>query len=205
VRASQRERLMRAVVELVGEKGYAATTLPELAALARVSPNAIYQHFDDKTDCFIAVCDEAATEILEQLLELASAPDWLTAVSEGMNRYLHWWAERPAFTRAYFLELPVAGERALEQRDRQYERFRDMFRALAARARAEQPELGELPEVAVRALVPGITEIIAEEVRAGRTGRLLELHDELVWLVVRTLADDATADKVAPGGKARAA
>jgi AcrR family transcriptional regulator len=196
---------MRAMVELAGEKGFAATTLPELAALARVSPNAIYEHFADKTDCFIAVCDDAATEILDQLLELASEPDWLTALRVGMDRYLHWWTDRPAFARAYFVELPVAGERALAQRDRQYERFREMFRALAARARSEQPDLPGTPDTAVRALVPAITELIAEEVRAGRTHRLPELSGELVWLVVRTLADDATARAVAPRGKADAA
>jgi AcrR family transcriptional regulator len=205
VRESQRERLMRAMMELAGDKGFAATTLPEIAALARVSPNVFYEHFADKTDCFIAVCDEAAREILDQLLKLASEPDWLMAVRVGVDRYLCWWAHHPAFARAYFVELPAAGERALERRDRQYEAFREMFRALAARARHEQPELREPPEVALRALVPAITEIIGEEVRAGRTHRLAELAGELVWLVVRTLADDATASAIAPRGEADSA
>ena len=40
VRASQRERLIRAMLETVAERGYEATTVPEVVARARVSRNA---------------------------------------------------------------------------------------------------------------------------------------------------------------------
>ena len=54
VRASQRERLIRAMLETVAEQGYEATTVPRVVARARVSRNAFYEFFDDKTSCFIA-------------------------------------------------------------------------------------------------------------------------------------------------------
>jgi hypothetical protein len=38
-----------------------------------------------------------------------------------------------------------------------------------------------------------VTELIAAEARAGRVERLGELEDDLVWVMVRMLADDATA------------
>jgi AcrR family transcriptional regulator len=181
------------MVELVGDQGYEATTVPQVVAAARVSRNAFYEQFSDKTDCFIAVCDQAANEILNQFVELVQEPDWLTALRRGMAIYLRWWQDRPAFTRSYFIELPVAGTRALDQRERQYARFRAMFTDLGRRARAEQPELPPLTDGVVSAAVFAPTELVAEQVRHGRIDRLVELEEELLYLLVKLLADDATA------------
>jgi predicted peroxiredoxin len=41
--------------------------------------------------------------------------------------------------------------------------------------------------------VLAITELVAEEVRAGRTAQLEQLADEVATLGIRLLADDATA------------
>jgi hypothetical protein len=76
------------------------------------------------------------------------------------------------FARAYFAGLPELGDRGYAQRHAAYDRFAAMFEELGRRARAEQPELDPLPELAPRALVFAITEIVAEEVRAGRSDRL---------------------------------
>src|SRR4051794_21015716 len=135
VRASQRERLLRAMVELVGENGYADTTVPMVVSAARVSRSSFYALFTDKTDCFLAACDDMSSDMLEQLVALGAEDDWVRALNIGMERYLQWWQRRPAFSRAYFVELPAAGTRAVQQRDRQYARFRELFAALAARAR----------------------------------------------------------------------
>ena len=180
VRASQRERLIGAMVNSVGERGYTATTVPDVVASARVSRNAFYALFADKADCFIAACDDYAADLLELLFKSAAQPTWLDAVTAGMVDYLGFWEDRPAFTRSYFVEIPAAGVRAIEQRDRQFAQFRAMFDALGARARAENADLPPLPPLATRLLVLGITELIGEESRAGRGERLHELRDELI-------------------------
>jgi AcrR family transcriptional regulator len=186
VRASQRERLLRAMLEGVAERGYEATTVPQVVAEAKVSRNAFYALFADKTDCFLALCDELAGEVLDDISN-PTQDAWLAALRAGTARYLRFWQDRPAFSRTYFVELPSAGIRAIEQRARQYERFRAMFDGLAAWARAQEPDLPPLGPLATRAIVLGVTEIIAEEVRAGRTDRLTGLEDELVELIVLLL------------------
>jgi AcrR family transcriptional regulator len=193
VRSSQRDRLMRAMIECVAEYGFEATTVPKVVAAARVSGNAFYGFFTDKTDCFLAACDEVAQELLAELVVLTAEPDWIEATRKGTSRYLHWWRERPAFARAYLLSIPAAGARAMEQRERVYELFRAMFADLARRARAEQPDLPPLSPIATRVLVLAITEIIAEEVRAGRMEQLPGLERDLAQLAIRLLSDDATA------------
>lgn len=196
VRESQRARIVRAMLECVGRAGYDATTVPEVVATARVSRNAFYEHFTDKTDCFIAVCDQTGEELLAEMLELVAEPDWIQAMREGARRYLRWWQERPTIASAYLLSLPTVGERALRQRERQYEAFRAMFADLGRRARAEQPELGPLDALVPRVLVLAITELVAEEVREGRVGELEGLADELALLAIKLLADDATAERM---------
>ena len=188
VRASQRERLLRAMLELVGERGYAATTVPDVVAAARVSRNGFYALFEDKADCFLALCDEVANEILDELLALGDQESWRAALERGMEIYLRSWQDRPLFARAYLIELPSAGERAIEQRDRQFERFRALFDGMAAWARRDDPSLPELNPLATRLLVGGITELVAEEVRAGRADALVERREELVELVARLIA-----------------
>lgn len=195
VRSSQRKRLLAAMLECVGERGYAATTVPQVVARARVSRNAFYELFEDKLDCFLALSDELANEILQQLVGTEER-DWISALQAGLERYLLWWQERPAWTRTYLLELPAAGPRALEQRDRQYARFIEMFTALAGWARQDQPELPPLRGLNLRVIVFSVTELVAEHVRQGRARELVALQDELMFLIVLLLADESTARRV---------
>jgi AcrR family transcriptional regulator len=193
VRESQRRRLAQAMLDQVAERGYGETKIADVVAAARVSRTAFYELFEDKQACFIEACDESASQLLEKMYALAAEPEWLDAVRKGTRAYLESWWERPGFAVAYLVELPAAGRAALEQRDRAYGRFARLFEALAGRARAEQPGLPPLDPLAPRVLVTAITEIVGQEIRAGRGDRLHELEDDLVRLVVRLLADDATA------------
>lgn len=192
VRSSQRARLLAAMLELVGQQGYAATTVPQVVARARVSRNAFYELFEDKLDCFLVLSDELADEILQLVVD-TDAPDWISALRSGLRRYLNWWQERPAWTRAYLVELPAAGPPAVEQRDRQYARFVEMFDALAGWARTEQSDLPALRALNTKMIVLGVTELLADQVRRGRGDRLVELEDELMFWIVLMLADEATA------------
>jgi AcrR family transcriptional regulator len=189
------------MVECVAREGFESTTVPMVVSTARVSSNAFYEFFSDKTDCFLAACDEAARELLSELVALTAEPDWVRAMRKGTGIYLRWWQERPAFARAYLLSLRAAGERTFEQRDRTYGMYEAMFADLARRARAEQPDLPPLSPLVTRVLVLAITELVAEEVRAGRTGSLGDLQDDLARLAIRLLADDATAERALAGGR----
>jgi AcrR family transcriptional regulator len=193
VRASQRERALRAMIECVGEEGWAKTTVPDVIARARISRNSFYEHFEDKTACFLAALDEAAQQILEVMFALGTEPDWITMLRRGMREYLTSWQQQPALCRAYFVELPFVGPRGMEQREHNFGQFELMFRVLAERAREEQPSLPELSPLIPRLVVVGVTDIVGAAVRAGELDSLVEREDEMIVLIVRLLADDATA------------
>jgi AcrR family transcriptional regulator len=180
------------MLDLVAEHGYAATTIPSVVAEARVSRNAFYELFEDKQDCFLALCEELTDQLLEATFAPTGAPDWRAAIREGARSYLAWWQEQPQFARAYLVELPAAGAVSREQRQRAYEQFAERFRALARWARQTEPDLAPLRELAIPFTVAAITDIVAEEVAAGRVNELASLEDDLVWLITRMVAEKAT-------------
>jgi AcrR family transcriptional regulator len=196
VQTSQKERLTQAMLDLVAAHGYARTTVPEIAAMARVSPNAFYGFFSDKADCFLAALSQQASMLLAELNAAATVGDWIERLSNGLDAYLKWWQERPQVTWAYFVEMPTVGARAVEQRSRAYGPFAEMFARVAAAARKQQPRLRALPGFVPGMLVISITEYVAAEVRAGRTGGLIRLKDDLLFYLVKLLADDATARRL---------
>jgi AcrR family transcriptional regulator len=189
VRDSQRSRLIQAVWDAVAEKSFADTTVSDIVSRARCSRNAFYELFADKEDCFLAACDGNNEQLIALLYEEASAPTWTDALRRGLRVYVRWWQDSPRIAMAYLTDLPTAGRRAIEQRDRTYEQFGLLFEALAARARVERPELGPLKPLAVPMLVAGMTELIGREVRAGRLDRLDRLEDQLFEQVVGALTN----------------
>jgi AcrR family transcriptional regulator len=195
VKASQRERLVRAMIEVVNEEGYEATTVPKVVAAARVSTNAFYSFFDDKAACFIEICEIAGNALFDGMAENATAPDWITALERGMGMYLRWWQESAALTRAYMIDFPSVGRRSTEERDRQHERFKTIMRYSADWARQEDPMLPPISEVALDAAVSAPTDLIGREVRAGRLDQLTDLEDDILFLIIKLLSNDITAQR----------
>ena len=196
VQTSQKERLIQAMLDLVATRGYARTTVPEIAAMARVSPNAFYGFFSDKADCFLAALAQQASMLLAKINAAATGDDWTERLGSGLDAYLMWWQERPQVTWAYFVEMPMVGARAVAQRGRAYGPFAEMFAGIAVAARKQQPRLRALPGFLPAMLVISITEYVAAEVRAGRTAQLIRLKDDLLFYLVKLLADDATARRL---------
>ncbi|HEY1592735.1 MAG TPA: TetR/AcrR family transcriptional regulator [Solirubrobacteraceae bacterium] len=197
VRGSQRRRICRAMLEVVAEHGFQDATVGKVVAAARVSRNAFYEFFSDKTDCFLTASAELNDELLEAVLAARAEADWIVAVRRGTVAYLEWWRQHAAFARAYFTGYAELGARAVEQRHAAYEPFVAMFAELGRLAREQQPELGPLPPIVPRVLVFSITELVADEIRAGRSERIDDLAPDLFELIVRLLADDETARAVA--------
>lgn len=191
---SQRSRIVRAMLDCVYESGLAATTVADVVRKAKVSRTAFYRSFVDKEACFLEACDEAYEEMLQEIGG-AGGSSWLESVEASSRRYLSWWQSHPRYAVAYLVELPTVGARALEQRDRVYGQFVQMMAHLGARARAEQPGLPALRPLTLRMLVAAVTEIVAQETRAGRLDQLMDLAEDLVYLIVKMLADEATADR----------
>jgi AcrR family transcriptional regulator len=67
--ATHRE-IIAAAVHAFRVRGYAATTMSTVAALAGVSPRTLYRYFGSKSELFAATVEEPNTKFIEQLSHL---------------------------------------------------------------------------------------------------------------------------------------
>jgi AcrR family transcriptional regulator len=192
VAASQRGRLLEAMAEAVADKGYAATTVADVVSRAGVSRKTFYEHFRDKEGCFLAAYDTGVEVLLGELASRAEAagPEagWRERVRGGIHAYLEVLASEPAFAHTFLVEVTAAGPRARERRDEVHRRFVELLRGQVALARADHPELPEVPEPVYAAIVGGINEVVSSWVREGRTAYLLELEPALTYFQLALLA-----------------
>jgi len=65
-----RVRLYKTAIALIGERGYEAATLREVAAKARVSPALLYKYFPNKRSVVLALYDELSEEFARQAVEI---------------------------------------------------------------------------------------------------------------------------------------
>jgi len=73
-RANTQRELIWAARKLFAEKGYAATSTPEIAAAAGVTRGALYHHYADKMALFLAVVEQEHT-MLSMAVQGATAGD----------------------------------------------------------------------------------------------------------------------------------
>ncbi|WP_330506686.1 TetR/AcrR family transcriptional regulator [Gordonia prachuapensis] len=183
VRASQRARLLQAMEELVDELGYAGASVPKVVRRARVSDRTFYSLFADKADCFIAVCEQLGDGLRELMTQsvagIADVDDPFRAFDEGLTQYLDLWAQRPAASWAYFVELPAVGERAFESRDGRAALFAEALRRIGIALRDRAGIAGEPSTIEATAAAAVAVELVAREVRARRIDTLQSIHHDL--------------------------
>ena len=64
-----RERLLDGMLEAVNEKGFAETTIADIARHARVSKRTFYEHFATKQDCLLALYVAASERALARIAD----------------------------------------------------------------------------------------------------------------------------------------
>jgi AcrR family transcriptional regulator len=192
VRASQRERLLRATIAAVAESGYTAVTVADIVRRAKVSRAAFYAHFHSKDDCFLAATAEGGQLLLRQVRTTASSVSEDAPAEEalraGCRAFLGFLAGEPAFARVFYIDMPAAGPVAVARLHAATERFAGVNRKWHERARARHPEWPAVPGEAYVALAGATVELIREKVAADRTAELPELEDTLVSLHLAVLA-----------------
>jgi AcrR family transcriptional regulator len=90
--AERREKTQTAIVKaakrIFGERGFAAATMDDIAAGARVAKGAVYHHFATKEALFEAVFDQVSRELVADLDRISRAEkDALAAMAAGTQAY----------------------------------------------------------------------------------------------------------------------
>ncbi|QWF77694.1 hypothetical protein HUW46_01086 [Amycolatopsis sp. CA-230715] len=137
--ASQRGRLIVALLEAAADKGYPATTIGDVVERAGVSRKTFYEHFPSKEHGFQAAFTITAEVVIGQLEAAAAAPheDWRALVRATVQAYVDALAAEPAAARALHVETLSAGPAVLDQREAMLRLFADLLRQACREARGE--------------------------------------------------------------------
>ena len=192
VRASQRERLVRAVVAAVAESGYPAVTVADIVRRARVSRAAFYTHFTDKEDCFLSASREGGRLMVSRIVAATRAVPAGTPDDEVLrvacHAFLAFVAGEPEFSKIFYVDMPAAGPRAWERLDAAQHRYAALNQAWHERARARHPEWPAVPYEAYLALAGATAELVRSRVRRGEADAVPALEDTIVSLHLAIMA-----------------
>jgi AcrR family transcriptional regulator len=87
-RKATQTAIVKAATRIFGERGFAAATMDEIAAGARVAKGAVYHHFPTKEALFEAVFEQVSLELVSDLDRIARAEkDALAAMAAGTQAY----------------------------------------------------------------------------------------------------------------------
>jgi AcrR family transcriptional regulator len=183
VQASQRQRILDAVLDVVGEHGYAAATVAHVTKAAGISRTTFYEQFDNKQDAFLTAYDEFGKQLLAELAEATGeTPD--AVLTSAAGRLVDWGRRRPLASRAFLLEIYAVGEDGLEHRDRVMRLAVKRFAAVATWVRTIDPGVPPPPRLVGRAVVAASWELAAQGVRtSGKTTAETREALAYIWLL----------------------
>lgn len=95
-RAAREREMLDAAEEVFGERGYAATSMDEIAARAGVSKPLVYQYYGSKDGLFVACLGRLRARLLESVSEVVlAAPDAEQALYAGLTQWFRFLDEHP--------------------------------------------------------------------------------------------------------------
>jgi AcrR family transcriptional regulator len=188
---SQRARMLDAITRAVADKSYARVTVSDIVALASVSRRTFYEQFEDKEDCLLAAAAAGTAGVLTGIAESAQAvgadANWQEILAAGTEAYVSTLAANPHFTRTFLVDIPGTSPRAIQLRRDLRDRFVQLYTYVAQRAAAEDADLGEVPEVYLRALVGGTAELIHQHVLTEDPETIGDLAPVLIEFVTAVI------------------
>jgi AcrR family transcriptional regulator len=174
---SQRQRIVDAMIDSCAEKTYAATTITDIVARARISRTTFYKHFDDKRACF----DAAIADCIEQLREAAAAAHTSgeepgDAVRKATRAVLEAMAARPGLAQLLTGDAIAVDPLVIEcYRKATIPAIEALWAADGGSARAHTDPRLAFGQAQV---------LILNKIAIGKANRLPELLPEIVYLAV---------------------
>lgn len=181
VRASQRSRLIEAMIEMAGTSGFPSVTIGALTRRAGIGKQAFYDHFTDKEDCFVAVYDDC---MQAAMLSMTSAfrPDFDTdeRIVGGLHGLLSFLAEDDNRARIIFIESLKAGERATDRLNEAHNAFAKAYISSREEVRQTHREYPSISQTRALAIIGAMNEPICAVLRTDHVSAVLRLEAELV-------------------------
>lgn len=169
-------RLVMAMIDSVGQKGYRSTTVADVIERAGVSRKTFYKHFANKQDCLLVTFDLVADEGLRRLEQAyRGAHGWPGRVEAAIRTVFESAIGNPGALRLSLLEIAAVGPVGIERREGAIERYERFIRDALELAPGE----GTVSEMALKAVVGGLNRVLYRRVLRGEHAELLALVPDL--------------------------
>jgi AcrR family transcriptional regulator len=177
---NQRERIFDAVANLTAAKGYPALNLEEIVSEAAISLQTFYEHFDSKEDAFLATFEMAHSKAMAAVnRSLDMHLPWAVNVRRGLTALLDIIASEPAAAKLACVDILIAYPHMSGRVNEANFSYIELLDIGPADSYPNMP-----PPVVREATVGGIFELIHDHILHGRTERLPELIDHVMYFLL---------------------
>ncbi len=106
-----KQEILDAARELFLKEGYEKVTMRRIAQRIEYSPTTIYLYFNDKSDIFLALCDEVFLRLARELDKISkSTPDPMENLRRGMKAYIKFGLRYPGHYRLVLMSPDIFKE-----------------------------------------------------------------------------------------------
>lgn len=175
------------ILATVGERGFAQTTMRELAERTGLSEGELRHRFASMEACFAWAYEEGAERFYGRVLEACqAAASWRHGFEAALASFLGLVAARPAEAKALLVEVRVAGGDAWRKHQELVERLVDLLDD----ARHEPGARASSTPTTAGFVLGAIEESLAIELAAGRGADVARLLPDLTRLAFLQLFGD---------------
>lgn len=176
-----RGRIGTAMISLVGEFGYAGTSVEMICERAKTGRSHFDRCFAGKEDCFLSLHDEVVTELCERVGEASEgASSWhdrIWAAGWAAVRFLEEDALRARFL---IVEINGTGSGAQARRDRLLHSLAELIDG----GRGESEKAGRISRCTAEIVAGAIYGTLVAKLEEGCLERRQEFLPELVYMAV---------------------
>jgi AcrR family transcriptional regulator len=183
VAATQRDRLLGAIVRTVAEKGYLHARVSDICRAAGVTRPVFYELFAGKEDAFLAAHRHGTGLLLREMeTSFGTGPDWSSRMRAALATMLAILAGAPAFATTAIVEIDAVGPAGRGERARLLARFHRFFKE--APAPGADHGIPVPPRELVAGVVGGAYTSLYRWVNNDRTRELPDLLPALTYYVL---------------------
>lgn len=193
--ADQRRRLLRAVGEVVAERGYSQITVEQIAKRAHVSFKTFYKHYGSKQECFEDLFEVAFSTTERRVGEALADPglSWPEEIEIALSTLAEEIADEPTMSRAVIVEAFTVGEEMTAR----YERAMRALTPLLRAGRERSPRGADLPDAIEETLAGAVFWSAYERLIVDEAETLSDYLPVLTEMILRTYLGPAEAGRIA--------
>jgi AcrR family transcriptional regulator len=177
-KSTQRGRLLGGMLTAANGRGYAGANVSSVIAHAGVSRPTFYDYFANKDECFLALHEQLARELLERLTPALAQEPSERALQAAVAALVEHSVAEPDQAQFLLNETLAGGPRALDARDR----LIDQIERIVERRRADVAADAPTPDVPTRVVIGGLQWLLVPRLRRGERDAAEFLAAMIAWI-----------------------